>query len=241
MKDTNGVIVYGWMSNHLNLKPNELLVYAVIYSFSQDGESVFYGSLNYLCKMFNITKPTTIKILKLLVENDLIIKYTEVINNITHCKYKANLDYIESILNGKDSLAGDANVLTGSGKESAGNSGKEILPNKPTSNKKLDKEKDKESAAVNFTSSDFAKGLIDEGADPQEVADFIKVRKNKKASDTLTALKGFINECKKHNVDVKDAVGICVVRDWKGFRYDWLNDEERKKVNKNEKKLNLQF
>lgn len=238
MKDTNGVIVYGWMTNYLGLKPTELLVYSVIYSFSQDGESVFYGSLTYLCKMFNLTKPTVIKILKLLVENGYIFKNSEVINNITNCKYRANLDLVDELLNGKNFSSEHENNLNGTGKKNIENSGKESIPNKPINNNKEDKQRDKEAKAINFTSSDFAKGLVDLGADEQEVADFMKVRKNKKASDTLTALNGFINECNKHNVEIKEAVKICVIRDWKGFKYDWLKEDEKPKK---EPDLKLKF
>ena len=48
MKDTNFISIQGWMRTELNLSGNELLVYAIIYGFSQDGESKFTGSRQYL-------------------------------------------------------------------------------------------------------------------------------------------------------------------------------------------------
>ena len=38
MKDENFFTVKGWMVNRLKLKGNDLMVYAIIYGFSQNGE-----------------------------------------------------------------------------------------------------------------------------------------------------------------------------------------------------------
>ena len=37
MKDENYIVLQGWMINKLNLKGNELTVYALIYGYSQNG------------------------------------------------------------------------------------------------------------------------------------------------------------------------------------------------------------
>ena len=39
VKNENFYTVFGWMLNELNLRGSDLVVYAIIYSFSQDGES----------------------------------------------------------------------------------------------------------------------------------------------------------------------------------------------------------
>ena len=43
--DDNYYQVSGWMLNRLHLKGTELQIYAIIYGFSQDGESKITGSL----------------------------------------------------------------------------------------------------------------------------------------------------------------------------------------------------
>lgn len=48
IKDENYYTIQGWMRNRLHLKGNDLHVYAMLYSFSQDGQSEFRGSLNYM-------------------------------------------------------------------------------------------------------------------------------------------------------------------------------------------------
>ena len=48
--------VQEFMIRDLALKGNELALFAIIYGFSQDGESKFNGSLKYLCYWTNSTK-----------------------------------------------------------------------------------------------------------------------------------------------------------------------------------------
>lgn len=63
------------MITRLKLKGNELLVFALIHGFSQDGESRFKGSLRYLIEWTGLDKTTVIKLLKSLVEKQYINKF----------------------------------------------------------------------------------------------------------------------------------------------------------------------
>ena len=53
VKEENYISISGWMVTRLGLKGNELLVYAIIYGFSQDDETMFTGSLQYLADWTN--------------------------------------------------------------------------------------------------------------------------------------------------------------------------------------------
>lgn len=130
MKDTNYYSVQGWMVNKLRLSGNELICYAIIYGFSQEGMSVFMGSLSYLEKWMNATKPTVIKALKSLVEKELIVKQEVEKNNVRLCYYGINEETKESLLGG--------------GKEPLPGGGKEPLPNNIKDNIKNNKEKNKD-------------------------------------------------------------------------------------------------
>ena len=44
VKDENYYQITGWMINRLGLKGAKLNIFAIIYGFSQDGESEFSGS-----------------------------------------------------------------------------------------------------------------------------------------------------------------------------------------------------
>ena len=74
MKDSNYYIIYGWMINKLNLNGNELLLYAIIYGFNQDGNGLFSGSLSYLQNSIGASRPTIINCLKNLISKGLLEK-----------------------------------------------------------------------------------------------------------------------------------------------------------------------
>lgn len=136
VRDDNYFQVSGWMLNHLNLKGVALQVFSIIYGFSQDGESCFTGSLQYLSDFTNSSKPTIIKAIKELVEKGYILKYENEMNGVKFNKYKANLLVVKN-LNG-----GGKETLLGGSKESLPGGSKETLPNnKDTNNKSIiDKE-----------------------------------------------------------------------------------------------------
>ena len=74
IKDENYYVVQGWMRNRLHLKGNDLIVYALIYSFSQDGESEFKGSISYITDFTGAHKNTVIRTLDKLEADGLIEK-----------------------------------------------------------------------------------------------------------------------------------------------------------------------
>lgn len=76
MKDENYIVITGWMRNKLGLKPNELIVYALIHGFCQDGRSVFTGGIKYIMEWTGLTKQTCITILKTLREHSYIGRRT---------------------------------------------------------------------------------------------------------------------------------------------------------------------
>ena len=46
------------MINELGLNGNELILYALIYGFSQDGQSEFHGSIRYIMLALDLSNPT---------------------------------------------------------------------------------------------------------------------------------------------------------------------------------------
>ena len=76
LKDDSNIQIYGWMATKLKLKGNELLIYAVIYSFSRNdnGNGVFNASTAYLCEWTGLARKNVINCLSNLVSRNLIIK-----------------------------------------------------------------------------------------------------------------------------------------------------------------------
>jgi len=116
MKDVskNYLIVQGWMIKSLNLSGNDLLAFSLIYGFSQDGESMFNGSISYICQWLNCSRPTATKAIANLLNKKLISKEEISFNSVKFNAYKANLKTIESMLSGsKESLQGGKESLHG--------------------------------------------------------------------------------------------------------------------------------
>ena len=85
----NYVVIQGWMLTDLQLKGNELVVYACIYGFSQCESQVFSGSLQYLADWTNSTKQGVAKSLKSLVQKGYLVKTDKVISGVKFCEYRA--------------------------------------------------------------------------------------------------------------------------------------------------------
>lgn len=126
------IVILPWMREELDLKGNELLVYALIHGFSQEAQGCFFGSLEYISKACGCSRPTAIETLKKLRERGLIYKRELIENNVKMCQYTA-------ITGGsKETLPPVKNLDRGS-KETLPGGSKEFLPNNKTTidNKKI--------------------------------------------------------------------------------------------------------
>lgn len=122
IKNENYIVIQGFMLNELKLKGNELIIYAIIYGFSQTEDTKFTGSLKYLADCTGTSKQTVISCLKSLVDKGLIIKEVEERNGV-----KFNI-YLTS---GKNFLIGGVkNFKWGSQKILPNNIDNNIINNK---------------------------------------------------------------------------------------------------------------
>ena len=78
-----------WMREELDLKGNELLVYALIQGFSQEEQGCFWGSIDYISKACGCGRNTTIRTLKSLQECGLIHKREVIEDGVRRCQYTA--------------------------------------------------------------------------------------------------------------------------------------------------------
>ena len=69
----------------------ETAIYAVIYGFSQDGNTKFQGSLAYLARMAKVSKDTARRALSKMVEGGFIVKTEKQVNGVTFNDYHCNL------------------------------------------------------------------------------------------------------------------------------------------------------
>lgn len=122
MNNSGYINIQGWMINELKLKGNELILFALIFGFSQDGQSEFYGSTRYIESALGISRISVMSLLNKLKEKGYIICVSE-----SHYKAVKNVYQSEKQAVKK---------LYHSGKETLPVSGKETLPNINNTNNK---------------------------------------------------------------------------------------------------------
>lgn len=74
VKNDDFYAIYDWMIADLGLTGRELQVYAIIYKFTQGGETEFDGSLTYMAEWLGTSKHTVINVLKSLINKGLLKK-----------------------------------------------------------------------------------------------------------------------------------------------------------------------
>lgn len=89
VKDNNFITIQGWMRNQLNLKGYELIIYALIYGFSQDGNSKFSGTRRYVAEWCGCSMRTVDNTLASLLAKKLLVKHEKYVNGIRMCDYTA--------------------------------------------------------------------------------------------------------------------------------------------------------
>ena len=110
VKNENYLVIQGWMITELKLKGNELLIYAIIYGFSQNNQQ-FTGSHRYLADWCNSTRQGIMKNIESLIKKNLLEKKEIFINNVKFCRYRTldiNVEYLQGVnkvdRDGKQSL-----------------------------------------------------------------------------------------------------------------------------------------
>ena len=71
----------------------------------------------------------------------------------------------------------------------------------------------------------FYECLLDYGFLENLVNEWLVIRKTKKASNTETAFKGFIQQVELTGLDKNEVLRICVERSWSGLKAEWIKKE----------------
>ena len=213
VKDNNYICIQAFMVNQLELKGNELLVYALIYGYSQTEENRYTGSLQYIADWLNSSKQTVINTLKSLLEKGLIQKYEYLKNGVKYVEYYA------SDLNGSQNfLLGYSNNLNGGSQN--------FLPNNINNNNisnNIERKETINSKEKNLSEAEEVKKLIDNefGHNKEllnSINELLKLRlSSKKTKNSLFAIKLLINELNKLTNDDDEKIAIInqsILRGW---------------------------
>ena len=93
MKENNYITIPGFLRTRLDLKGSELIITALIYGYSQDGNSWFMGKTEYIAEWAGITDKNVLRSLKSLTEKGILEKKEMFVNNkAKRCYYRFNFE-----------------------------------------------------------------------------------------------------------------------------------------------------
>lgn len=205
MENKGYTLIQDWMLD-LPLSYREIAIYAIIYGFSQDGETRFEGSLGYLAFKTKATRDTARNALRKLVDGGLIERTIVNKNGVEFHTYK-----VRPMGGGK--IQGGMEFF----KEGGGI----FQPN----NKDNSKDINISSIKGRF---DFLKSLIALGVQEQTARDWMQVRKEKKASNTETAFRKIEQEIAKSGASAEDCIRMSAECSWAGFKAEWMHNRQQK-------------
>lgn len=206
----NYITILGWMVSDLHLKGNELLIYALLHGFCQDGDNTFTGSIAYIQAWTGLTYQGTANVLKSLVEKKLLEKVSVQVNGITFCKYRT-LDPPKNFGTHPNNLGPTPQKIWDNIDNIQESSNEDCISIKPQTPKKFD----------------FRKALLGLGVTSEVVDAWMQVRKAKKAVNTEIAFNSIAAEIARSGKPANDCIRFAVVKSWAGFRASWMEGEER--------------
>lgn len=190
------VVIQDWMLD-LDLDVWETMVYATIFSFSQDGESTFNGSQKFLARKAKCSRNKIVKCLDTLIEMGLVDKIDNKINGVNFPKYRV-------------SPVGTGCTHGVQGCTHGVHNNKDINIDVPSI------------SIYKGESLEFFKNLISLGVTEEVATAWMEIRKKKKASNSAVAFKEIRKEIEKSGRTADECIRIAVKKDWRGFEAEWL-------------------
>ena len=218
IKDENYIVIQGFMLNQLRLKGNELLIYSIIYGFTQGlEEQAFTGTLSYLEEWTNSTKQGVLKSIKSLLEKGLIEKKEHTENGVK------KVEYYTTKFNGgsQQSLPGGSQQsLPGGSQQSLPGGSQQSLPNNNIN--------------INIINNIINNNIQDEEV-KKEFLKYVDYRKERKKPLTKTSVQYALN-CLERLSGGQDRLKVQIIRQsiergWLGLftlqdRQDNFNDDD---------------
>ena len=217
MENTDFLNIQGWMINELNLKGNELIIYALIYGFTKDGVSEFRGSRQYMAEWTNSSVRSVQNVVNSLVNKGMIEKNNHInkYGSLETSGYKAI--NVHKLSSEKSSSPLEKKVHEGSEKSSHNNIDNNISNNidNNISNNIVDiKEKNSKKETVNSVISSYT-----ESKDLQDALHgFVEMRNKARKPLTARAIKLSLNKLTELALD--DVTKIAIVN--QSIMHNWL-------------------
>lgn len=199
VKDNTYVSIQAFMVNDLRLKGNELIIYAVIFGYTQDGNHWYYGTRGHLSGWCGATKGTVSNCLKSLQEKGYIRRREVERNGYTEVQYQAISTPYQNLTGGDTK-----NCDTPLSKNSSNNN----IGDKDNSDNKKERK----------TYDGIIRQYFHEPELIEAVTEFVKMRKLIKAPMTDRALTRLLNKlcCMAHDTETRIAIlDASIMNSWK--------------------------
>lgn len=206
MSETRYITIQEWML-YMGLGGNDLLAYALVWGFCQDGKTTFRGSLDYLAYWLGSTRRTAANVLQRLQDQGLIEK--RIIE-------ERGVKFTEFVPVGKN-FTSSANFSS-----KMENFSKKQENFSPNNNSNKDRDKDNNPPIYN-PPFELYRALLDAGVEERTALDWLQVRKAKRLAGTETGWKETLAEIRKTGYSAEYCIRTAVAQSWGGFRADWLD------------------
>lgn len=231
--------ILGWMYA-LDLKLAETVCLAVIFGFSQDGESTFIGSRKYLAKRMCVKDRKTVDAaLSKLCGLDLIEKMPVERNGVKSPEYRVTPHCLELAVslgygnNPQDGKIPDNDV--------------EKSDSYPVEKTDITYNSNRPNGIKQHSDSfDLADALINIlGVSKQTAIDWVAIRSKAGMHETVTAYKAIAEEvrkfCEQHGVSADDCIKYAVLRGWKTIVAEYDCPGLKKNESQKEKMETIKF
>ena len=197
----------------LGIGGNDLLAYALVYGFYQDGKSCFKGSYEYIAGWLGCNRCTVIRVVARLVDAGLLRKEDRFVNGVKFC------DLYALIPEGVQNATGGGNLRPTQWQNAIGGGGKMQHHNNIEHNAIANRDNN----PLISSPFDLYKALLAEGVNAATAHDWLQVRKTKRLANTETGWKETLVEIRKTGYSAEYCIRTAIAQGWGGFRADWLD------------------
>ena len=207
------ISVQEWMLE-LGIGGNDLLAYALVWGFCQNGTNHYEGSYEYIARWLGCEHRTVRRIVAKLVEAGLFYKEEHWKNGVKFCDLYALVPDGQNVPS-EDKMSNDFghNVQRAGDKMSHHN------------NRDIYRNKDNNPPIYN-PPFDFYKALLTAGVSEETAQAWLAVRKAKKCVNTELAFKETMKEVGKSGQSAEQCIRFSASRSWAGFKAEWLEREQ---------------
>jgi hypothetical protein len=201
----------------LGIGGNDLLAYALVYGFCQDGKSCYQGSYEYIARWLNCNRCTVVRIVARLADAGLFYKEEKYVNGVKFCNLYAIVPAV--VQNATPGCKMQPSWL-----QNATGGGSKMQQHNNSGHSDIDRNREKEN--IKERNFNFRNSLINAGASAEVADQWLEVRRNKRLTNTELALADTLKEIRKAGLTVDAALRECVIRSWGGFKAEWLEREQ---------------